>query len=191
MRAICERRDARWLPSRHRYALFRLFALLRLRNAKPEIDPGVLLMIDRDQSQDEYYGVSLWVLVTLSCFLAASLFPTWNVALALLAALPITLILVSLGIVVAALTAGLLWSAMRGVKGANQVGVVSFALMSLFLGAAAYHATSRTWVRWMAWQVLGVVALNALAALLLYFLRAPIARLEAAYEDTGGFPSAS
>jgi membrane-associated HD superfamily phosphohydrolase len=191
VRAICERRDARWLPSRHRYALFRLFALLRLRTAKPEIQPGVLLMLDRDQSQAEYYSVSAWVLLMLTCFLAASMFPTWNVALAVLTALPLALLVVSLGIVLAALTAGPLWSAVSGVKGANQVGIVSFALMSLFLATAAYHTMSRTWIRWVAWQVLCVVALNALAAVLLYFLRGEIARLEAAYDDTGGLPSVS
>jgi hypothetical protein len=37
---------ARWLPSRHNFALFRLLAWLRLRNAHPEPAP-VILGIDR------------------------------------------------------------------------------------------------------------------------------------------------
>lgn len=191
MKAICERRDARWLPSRHRFALFRLFAWLRLRRAKPEIDPGALLMVDRDQSQLEYYCLSLWMLLTLTCFLAAWCFPGWPPAAALVVAFPIALAAVSAGIVVAALTIGPLWRALRGVKGVNHADVVSFVLAAGFFAAAAYHATARTWVRWVAWQVFALVALNAVASAVLFLLREPIARLERTYEETGGAPSAS
>ncbi|HEY0141401.1 MAG TPA: hypothetical protein VGF48_10935 [Thermoanaerobaculia bacterium] len=195
MRAICEREDARWLPARHHYALFRLAAFLRLRFAKPRITPGVLLMIDRDQSQFENYAMSAWFTATLTCFVAATFFSTWPVALALLVAFPIAVALSQVTLVILALTAAPLWA--RFIDQGGRIGVVSIGTMMLVLVPTAYYATARTWIRWVSWHVLVLIALNALAAVLLFFLRGPIARLERAYEDerayddNGGRSSAS
>ncbi|HKR65275.1 MAG TPA: hypothetical protein VJZ00_16200, partial [Thermoanaerobaculia bacterium] len=84
MRMIRGRRDARWLPSRHNFALFRLLAYLRCRTLAPE-PADVMIMIDRHQSTLENYTVSAWIFVTLTCSIAATLFASWPVPVALLA----------------------------------------------------------------------------------------------------------
>lgn len=189
MRSICEREEARWLPSRHHYALFRLFAFVRLRFAKPRFNPGVLMMIDRDQSQFENYAMSLWFTATLTCFIAATFFSAWPVALALLVSFPIAVALSQIAIVTLALTAAPLWA--RFIDRGGRIRSVSIGTMMLVLVPTAYYATARTWVRWVSWHVLILLALNALAAVIVFFLRTPIARIERAYEETGGRSSAS
>src|SRR4051794_21762234 len=69
---IRNRPEARWLPSRHRFALFRLYALLRLVSAKPEqTEAELVLPIERDQSAHEQYAVALWIYVTAVAYVAA------------------------------------------------------------------------------------------------------------------------
>lgn len=188
MKAICERADARWLPSRHHFALFRLFAFLRLKTVRPQPERGLLLMLDRDQSELENYSLSVWVFVTTIFFVAGTLFAARHVALALALAVPVAVI----GLQVAIVASGLLvelFSALTGLKVEDRVGVSSAMLMTLFVGVAAWLATSRMWVRWAGWQVLALVALNAIAATLVYLLRGPIRRAERVYDEFGGPPS--
>lgn len=187
MHAVCERDDARWLPSRHHRALFQLFAFLRLRFAKPAIKPGVLLLIDRDQSQFENYTISLWFTATLTCFIAAAFFGSWPVGLALLAAFPLAVIIPQVTLVTLALVVAPLWARVSH----DRIFPVSVGTMLLVLVPTAYYATARTWVRFVAWHVIVLLALNALAAVIVFFLRAPIRRLEAAYDENGGPASAS
>src|SRR4051794_11468283 len=62
-----------WIPSRRRYALFRLAAYLRLLRTPPErriLDETKVLAIDRDQSTAETYSVAALVWLTFSCFIA-------------------------------------------------------------------------------------------------------------------------
>ena len=75
MRVVRGRADARWLPSRHNFALFRLAAFLRLRRARPEPCDGSCV-IDRHQSAMETWLVMSWVTLTFACYLAATLFAT-------------------------------------------------------------------------------------------------------------------
>jgi hypothetical protein len=164
MKVIRDRADARWLPSRHHFALFRLFAFLRMRSVKPEPRPGLMLVVDRDQTAAEHHGVSLWIVLTVTCYVAATLFATWPVALAL----PVAFVLAAGAIEVPVVLGGLVLPAR-----ANSVLV-----MLVLIAAAAYFATQRTWVRFAAWQFLALVALNALAAMIVFLLREPIARLE-------------
>ncbi|MEA2491415.1 MAG: hypothetical protein QOH21_3207 [Acidobacteriota bacterium] len=189
MKAIHERADARWLPSRHNFAFFRLVAFVRLRNVRPQPERGLLLMVDRHQSQMENYSLSVWVMATVTCFIAGTLFGSRHVALAFALAVPTAVV----GLQVAIVGTGLLvelFSAVTGVKVHDSVRASSAALMLLFLGTSAWvAATSPTWVRWAAWQVLALVALNAIAAMLLFLLRAPIARAERTYDEFGGSPS--
>jgi hypothetical protein len=188
MKAICERADARWLPSRHHFALFRLFAFLRLKTVRPQPERGLLLMLDRHQSELENYSISAWVFVTVTCFVAGALFAARHFALALALAVPVAVI----GVEVAIVVTGLLvesFAAVTGFKVEDRSGVSSVALMLLFIGVSAWLATSRTWVRWAAWQVLALVALNAIAAAVVYLLRGPILRAERVYDEFGGPPS--
>jgi hypothetical protein len=164
MKVIRDRADARWLPSRHHFALFRLFAFLRMRSAKPEPRPGLILVVDPDQTAAEHHGISLWIVSTVTCYVAATLFATWPAALAL----PVAFVVAAGAIEVPVVLGGLALPS-RG---------NSLLLMVLLIAVAAYFATQRTWVRFAAWQFLALIALNAVAAMIVFLLREPIARLE-------------
>ncbi len=170
---------ARWLPSRHNFALFRLLAYVRLRNARPE-PAAVILGVDRHQSNTETWLVTVWVLLMATIFIAA----VFAVPLAL------SFILAVAGFQVALITSGLtlapLWNAATRLD-TPGVKVSSFAIMALLAAAAAYCATRPTWVRFAGWHFLSMLALNAIAAVIVFLLRGPIAQLEA---TVGGVPSA-
>jgi hypothetical protein len=170
---------AHWLPSRHNFALFRLLAYLRLRNARP-LPAEVILGIDRHQSNTETWTVTAWVTVMATIFIAT----VFAVPLAL------SFILAVLGFQVALITSGLtlapLWNAVTRLD-TPGVKVSSFAIMALLAAGAAYCTTRPTWVRFAGWQFLAMLALNAVAAVIVFLLRGPIAQLEA---TVGGVSSA-
>ncbi len=172
MRIVRGRVDARWLPSRHNFALFRLGAYLRGRNATPE-PADTILIVDRHQSAFETYAVSAWVLLTLTCYVTATLFASWPAPLALAAALPVAAVAAHVPFFVAA---ALL--APFPMRDATHLRVQSFLMMLTLLAASSWFATRASWVRFAAWQFLGLAALNAIAAAIVFALRAPIARLE-------------
>jgi hypothetical protein len=170
------RYDARWLPSRHNYALFRLFAWLRLRALKPD-RRDVVLFVDRHQSAVETWTVCVWVLLMLICYLAATLFSTWPLPLALTAATPLALAGLNVPVVAGGLVFPPLWSAVTR-SSVDRSRVNSFALMVCLALAAAWFARSASWLRFVAWQFAAVVTLNALAAVIVFLGRNAIARLE-------------
>lgn len=172
MRIVRSRADARWLPSRHNFALFRLLAYLRGRNAKPE-PADAILIVDRHQSAFENYAVSAWVLFTLTCYLAATLFASWPVPLALAAALPVAAVAAHVPFFLAA---ALL--APFPIRDQTHLRIQSFLMMLTLLATSAWFATRPSWVRFVAWQFLGFAALNAIAAAIVFALRGPIARME-------------
>lgn len=180
MRLIRGRGDARWLPSRHNFALFRLAAYLFARSAKPEPSDAIFV-VDRHQSTVETYAVSLWVLFTLTCYVAATLFASWPVPLALAAALPVAAVAAHVPFFV---TAAFL--APFTMRDELHLRAQSFLMMLTLLGLAGWFATRPSWVRFAAWQFLGFAALNAVAAAIVFTLRGSIARLENAI---GGLPS--
>ena len=175
MRLVRGRADARWFPSRHNLALFRLFAFLRLRRAQPEYRDEILV-IDRHQSATETWMVMCWLIATLACYLAVTLFAGWHLAIALAISLPLSIALLEVPAIVSALTI-----APFARDGIRVNGIV---VMLLFTAASAYFATRPTWVRFVAWQFLALLALNAIAAVIVYALRDAIAQLE------GGITSA-
>jgi hypothetical protein len=178
VKVVHGRADARWLPSRHNFALFRLAAYLRLRRAKPE-PRNVSLMIDRHQSTTETWIVLSWIVFTMSCYCAATLFRNLHVALALLISLPIVFVLLHVLPIVTALTIAPLFR--------NHIRVNSFLVMLMFAAASAYFAVRPGWVRFVAWQFLGMLALDAVAAVVVFALNDSITQLEARF---GGEPSA-
>lgn len=166
MNVVRGRADARWLPSRHRYALLKLFAFLRLQSARPEPREGLVMIVDRDQTAIEHHGVSLWIALTVTCYLAATVFSRWPLPLAL----PFALLLSPIAIHVPLLSIAALTLGNRRVN--------SFMLMFAFVALAIYFARHPSWARFAAWQFLAFVALNGIAAVIVFALRAPIARLE-------------
>lgn len=182
MRVVRGRAEARWLPSRHRFALFRLWAFLRLRRATPEPRAGLMLMIEPDQSAVECYGVSSWVWLTGSAYFAFELSRVWPLPLAILAALPLGSIAVQIPIYTMGAFVLPALQAITRSRFANLAGINSVLVIALHTAAASYFALERTWVRFVAWQFLFLIGLNALAAAIVFLLRGPIARLEARYE---------
>jgi hypothetical protein len=185
MKMVRGRPEARWLPSRHSFALFRLYAYLRLRYAKHETR-DVILGIDPYQSNTEAWTVAVWTTLTSAWCIAGTLLASWPIAIALTAAIPLGMLGIQVTLVASGLTFAPLWNAITRMK-TPGVKVNSIVTMSAVAALCAWSVRSATWARFAAWQFFAVFALNALAAIVVFLLRAPIARLEAA---VGGAASA-
>lgn len=177
MRIVRDRAEARWFPSRHNFALFRLAAYLCLRRARPE-QRGGILVIDRHQSTMETWLVMSWVTLTFACYLATTLFVDWHIALALPVSLPLAIVLLEVPAILSALTIAPLFESIAGAR-TNGFRVNGVVIMLLFSAASAYFARHPSWIRFVAWQFLALLALNAIAAMIVFPLRHSIARLEA------------
>jgi len=157
--------EARWLPSRHRFALARLIALVRLRRsrevmASPE---HLILSIDRDQTASEMYGVAIWVVATTACYIAALL--PLRLPLSIIAAIPLAAVAVHLPIVIGG-------PLLRLVIGdGDHVKIVSVMTMGLLLLASSYFVLVPTWARFAAWLFFAMLILNCAAAVILWLLR--------------------
>jgi len=178
MRLVRGRSEARWFPSRHNFALFRLAAYFRLRIARSEPFEGIVA-IDRYQSNTETYLVAAWIVLTLACYLTVTLFASWPVPLAFATAVPVALAGVEVPMIASGLVLTLVAPRGKDITRANSVSV-----MLLFFAAAAYFAMRPTWVRFAAWQVLFLGAANAVASAIVFFVRDDIARLETAIGGT-------
>jgi hypothetical protein len=170
------RADARWLPSRFNFALFRLYAFLRMKSAKAE-PADVSLVIDRNQNPIESAVLSTWTTATLACYAAGTLFGSWPLPLALMAGVPVAITCLEIPIVAVGIP-------LR--RRENNIPLNSLVLMSLLIVAALYFARAHSWVRFAAWQFLGAVALNAIAVGIVFLLRGSIAEMENA---VGGITS--
>lgn len=172
------RTDARWLPSRYNFALFRLAAYLRLRRAHART-AHVKFFIDRHQSAFENSAVAIWITLTVACYIAATLFGDWPVA----ASVPLSVLLsaavgIELPVVVSGAIVAPVWKAVTGSRDDNHIRFNSIVVMTTFILAALYFAASESWARYAAWQFLALVAANALASFVVFLLRRPVARLE-------------
>lgn len=167
-----DRPDARWLPSRHRFALARLIGYLLLGRARHTGSFGHLIMlIDRDQSAMEMQFVALWIFATTACYIAAALPPALPLAIVL--AIPLAAVVLQLPVVLGG-------SALRALIGdGNHIRIVSVATMVLLLLASSYVATTRSWARFAAWLFFAMLLLNGAAAVILWLLRG---RVQAAEE---------
>jgi len=154
---------ARWLPSRHRFALSRLIAFIRLRveDSRPRLSgvDHVILVIDRDQSAIEHYAVSTWIFVTIVCYIAAILPLPIGVAAA--AALPLAAVAVQIPFYTGA-----------GLK------VNSVLTMVLMIMASFYFGVTASPVRYVAWFFLAVIVFNAVAWLIMIIIRDSVRELE-------------
>ena len=179
MRAVRDRAEAHWLPSRFRYAIFRLLALFMIRRAKPKEACGLVLVIDRDQSAVEYYLVAVWLLVTLSCYVAVLLTRITHGVIAFAAAVPIASVVIKFplyagGIFAIALKA--IGIGREDVRRANTV--LTYAGLIVI---SAWFAAADTWARPIAIAFLIVIGINALAAVAVWLLRNRIVDVEKRY----------
>jgi len=175
VKVVRGRLDARWLPSRFHYAIFRLIAYVKMRGAKPRYG-DVSLILDSHQNNLESYLIAAWATLTVTCYVAGTLLASWPLALALVVAVPVAITCLEIPIVVVGLVR----------RRENNIGLNSVLVMSLLIAAALYFARAHSWVRFAAWQFLGGVALNALAAPVVVLLRGSIAEME---NSVGGISS--
>ena len=166
-----------WVPSRYRYALFRLVAYARLaRRPLPMFTPGEtrVLAIDRDQSSGEAYTIAIVVWFTAAAFMAHLLSARLVTAAAVLVAVPLAAFAFNAAIVLMGIAITPLLHLIGVPRGPNNIGVNS-AVILISLGlAASYFATSSGWVAVPAWIFLLCIAVNGMAAIILFTLRGRI-----------------
>ena len=175
MRIVRGRADARWLPSRFNYGLFRLYAYLRMKTARPE-PRDVALVIDSNQNRVESFSIGVWTTLTLACYAAGTWFASWPLPLGLLAGIVVGITCLEIPVILMGLIR----------RKSNNIPLNSALMMALLIGAAAVFTREESWIRFVAGQFLGVVALNAVAAAIVFLLRHAIGEMEHA---AGGLTS--
>ncbi len=165
---VVDRPMARWLPSRHRFALARLVAYVRLRFDKPAAGQPeqLILPIDRDQTVAEMYGVAVWVFVTTACYVAASL--PFRLPSSIVLAIPLAAIAIHVPIVAGGPVVRLLMG------DGNHIKIISVITMGLLLMASSYAVTTASWARFVAWLFFAILVFNGAAAVVLRLLRGAV-----------------
>ncbi|HEV7484673.1 MAG TPA: hypothetical protein VGQ65_03245, partial [Thermoanaerobaculia bacterium] len=158
MNAITDRPEARWLPSRHRFALSRLIAYAKLRGVRALANDAehLILPIDRDQTAAEMNAIAIWMFVTTVCYVAATLPLIWPVAI--IVAIPIAAIAIHFPIVVIGPIVRML------IGDGDHIKIISLITMSLLVIASSYVAVSNSWPRYVAWIFFAVLIANGAAA---------------------------
>jgi hypothetical protein len=177
MKVVRDREEARWLPSRFRFAAFRLLALLVMTRVSPRERKGLVLVIDRDQNPIENYLLGAGAVMWGSVFIAGGLIPAVGVIAALLLCLPIALASYSALVVITGLVvepvivrAGAPIALARRINGLVH--------MALLLGAALYFASRPSWVRPVGIAFLLIVIFNVLAAVVMLLLKSRVTALD-------------
>jgi hypothetical protein len=169
MNVSVNRPEARWLPSRHRFALAQLVAFARLRRSEKSTASApdhLILPIGRDQSAAEAYAVAVWVFVTVVAYLAALL--PMPLPLAIIVAIPLAAIILQIPIVLGG-------PILRLILGDNEhVKIVSVGAMFLLIVWSFYMARGDSWARIVAWFFFAVLACNTIAAVILWLFRAVV-----------------
>lgn len=184
-RIVRNRADAKLLPSRHDFAIFRVIAWMRLSRAKPA-STSTMHFADRHQSAAEMWTVGIWMLVASTLYATDALSFRLPLALAGIAGFAIALTALQLAVVVSGLVVAPLWRSLVR-HDTLPLRVNSIVVMSLFIAATAWASLRPGWVRYAGWMTLAAGALNLMAAILLRLFRNQIARLEASV--LGGAPS--
>lgn len=172
MNVVIDRPEAHWLPSRHRFALSRLIAYAKLREARPIANKAehLILPIDRDQTAAEMNGIAIWVFVTTVCYVAATLPLIWPVAI--IVAIPIAAIVIHFPIVVIGPIVRML------IGDGDHIKIISLITMSLLVIGSSYFAVSASWARYVAWFFFTALLANGTAAIVVRLLRGRIRAAE-------------
>ncbi|HEV7425350.1 MAG TPA: hypothetical protein VGQ46_03210 [Thermoanaerobaculia bacterium] len=172
MNVVVDRPAARWLPSRHHFALARLIAYAQLRDGREEVNGAehLILPIDRDQTAAEMNGVAIWLFATTVCYVAAMI-PMYRPA-AIVAAIPIAAIVLHFPTCVIGPIVRML------IGDGNHIKIISVIAMSLLVIASSYFAASTSWARYAAWLFFAVFIANGVAAAIVWFLRSGIRAAE-------------
>jgi len=172
LNAVIDRPNARWLPSRHRFAVARLIGYILLGRAGPAGDSPahLILLIDRDQTAMEMHLAAFWAFATTACYIAASL--PFALPLSIIVAIPLAAVAIHLPIVLGG-------PILRAVTGdGNHIKIVSVITMALLLIASSYIATTGTWARFVAWLFFAILLINGVAAVILWLLRGSVQAAE-------------
>jgi hypothetical protein len=169
---VIDHPEARWLPSRHRFALARLIAYATLRRARAAASgpEHLILPIDRDQTASEMNGVAIWVFLTTVCYVAAMIPIAWPAAIAI--AIPIAAVVLQFP------TVGIGPIVRMLIGDGNHIKIISVIAMSLLVIASSYFAVSSSWARYVAWFFFAVLIVNAAAAIVVWTLRGGIRAAE-------------
>jgi len=169
---VRDRPEARWLPSRHHFALARLIAYAKLRGARESTKKTehLVLAIDRDQTAAEMNGAAIWVFITTVCYIAAALPLIWPAAIVV--AIPIAAIALQLPTVVIGPIVRML------IGDGDHIKIISVIAMSLLVIASSYFAVSSSWARYVAWFFFAVLVINGTAAIVVWLLRGGIRAAE-------------
>ena len=181
MRVVIDRPEARWLPSRHRYALSRLIALVALRFSRGSVPSNrrLILPIDRDQSAPENHAIALWLLITTTLFLVALVRPALWILMPFAAAALLE---------VPFFVAGAFLAPIVGRRGADNKRLTSAATFVALAAASAWFAWTLTWARFVAYFFFAVLAVNAVAFVAMLLLRGVVERIESEYGGTSFAP---
>ena len=188
MKAYVERPEGRWLPSRYRYAIFRLTAFLLLRRSAP-YQPATperryALIIDRDQNPIESFALSLFLVTWSSACASIAATRYAGVRPALAAGLfPILLVIMPFILQVVLYVVGGLLAVFRRVglpvAEANH-GVQTATFFLVMLAAATIVSTSgRPALAILGWSWFALLGINGAAALMMRLLAKPVAAAEA------------
>jgi hypothetical protein len=172
MQVVIDRPEARWLPSRHRFALWRLVAYVRLRWSRPPLErpEHLILAIDRDQTAAEMHCIAAWAFVTTTCYFAAFL------PFALPLSILIAIVLAGIAVQIPIVPGGGMLRLLMG--DGDHVKIVSVTTMGLLLMASSYIATTTTWARFVAWFFFAILIMNCVVAAILWLLRGAIRAAE-------------
>ncbi len=175
MTIVRDRGDARWLPSRFHFALFRLYAYMRLRAAKPEPVPGLILSINRHQSASENFLATICIV-----FVAGSYFAAWfETSMVTLLAYAAGLLAAIIAIQALIVFSGLIFAAVPKAGGMGVAArLVAVTIMAAMIAGGGAVASGDSSARYVAGGFLLLVAMNAVAALLNFLLREKIGELE-------------
>jgi hypothetical protein len=179
MKVVRSRAEARWLPSRHHFAIFRLAAFLRLWHARPK-SGDVLLAVEHHQSTAESLITGFWYFATAACYIASWL-PDWPALLAAPLSFAIAVIVFQPLFISIGLTISPLWRKLTRSTNDDNADL-NAALCMLVLGlVSAAHLNDASWLHFVAWQFFLVLAMNASAAAVMFLLRERVRAIEAAY----------
>ncbi len=181
MNVVRDRADGRWLPSRFDFALFRLFAYFRLKTIRPEHTPGLALSIHPHPSPIANYLISFCVLVVIAAFLASIIATTLPLGAACLLALPATVALVTVQIVVMGSVITPLVRKVTGMGSAACIAMNSVLMSAIAVAAAALLAVGVSPLRHVGTAYLLLLAANAVASVVVFLMQRPIADLERRY----------
>ncbi|MGZ4778567.1 MAG: hypothetical protein ACXV5L_05180 [Thermoanaerobaculia bacterium] len=171
-----------WVPSRSRYAIFRLIAYVRLlkKAGEPCVrDEMRVLALDRDQSTAEHYTIALLVWLTVAAFFAAMLSARVILPVAIIIAIPLAALFLNAAVVATGVAMTALLGALGMPRDASRIVPNSWIFLTGLSLSSSYFAMATTWVRYPAWLFLLTLAVNGAASIALFFLRARVRAAEA------------